>query len=179
MAQLKDYQHIAHLPNDLAFIKESLYDPVGVTYSRISIDTESKAYSGVTFYVAGLWVVFRVAGITPKKSGQFVTLWQRNNRGITQPYDANDAIDFLIICTRKGPCFGVFIFPKSVLLQQGILSHYHEGGKRAIRVYPPWDTLTSKQAQATQKWQVAHFLTMSDPTAIDLELFKSLHFQPR
>ena len=47
--------------------------------------------------------------------------------------------DLFIINTRKDDYFGQFIFPKSVMCEQGVLSIKDDGGKRAIRVYPPWD----------------------------------------
>lgn len=34
---------------------------------------------------------------------------------------------------------GLFIFPKEALIKHGIFSVKSKGGKRAIRVYPPWD----------------------------------------
>ncbi|MEC0126550.1 MepB family protein [Paenibacillus pabuli] len=49
---------------------------------------------------------------------------------------------------------GHFVFPKHVLLQRDIISDQGKGGKRAIRVYPPWDKPTSKQALNTQQWQL-------------------------
>lgn len=49
-------------------------------------------------------------------------------------------------------------FQKNVLLQRDIVSDQGKGGKRAIRVYPPWDKPTSNQAQKTQQWQLEYFL---------------------
>ena len=43
----------------------------------------------------------RVSKITPTKNGQFVTLWKRNQNGITEPFDINDEIDFIIITVKK------------------------------------------------------------------------------
>jgi hypothetical protein len=108
--------------------------------------------------VTSLSIRFRVAKITPTKVGQFVTLWQRIGDGSTQPYGVSDPVDLFVISTRKGNNFGQFVFPKHVLLHQNIVSNKGEGGKRAIRVYPPWDKPTSHQAQKTQKWQSEYFL---------------------
>ncbi|EKD72557.1 MAG: hypothetical protein ACD_45C00643G0006, partial [uncultured bacterium] len=60
--------------------------------------------------------------ITPTKVGQFVTLWKRINNGPIQPYDVSDPVDFFIVSARKDDCFGQFIFPKSVLRDQAVLS---------------------------------------------------------
>ncbi|MFQ6421766.1 MULTISPECIES: MepB family protein [unclassified Bacillus (in: firmicutes)] len=40
-------------------------------------------------------------------------------------------------------------------------------GKRAIRVYPPWDKTTSRQAQKTQAWQLEYFLEIPVNRPID------------
>ncbi len=44
---------------------------------------------------------------------------------------------------------------------KGIISLSKQGGKRAMRVYPPWDKPESKQAAKTQVWQVCIFLKFS------------------
>lgn len=67
------------------------------------------------------------------------------------------SIDLFIISTRDENHFGQFIFPKSVLVKQGILTSGRKEGKRAMRVYPPWDTTTSPQAKKIQKWQLEYF----------------------
>ena len=67
----------------------------------------------------------------------------------------------VIISVRKENNFGQFIFPKAVLLEKGIFSTSTKEGKRATRVYPPWDVTTSKQAQKTQTWQMNYFLEIS------------------
>ncbi|MEK3849975.1 MepB family protein [Paenibacillus sp. FSL R7-0340] len=54
--------------------------------------------------------------------------------GPIQPYDVSDPIDFLVISTRKDSSLRQFVFPKSILIK---LSNKDEGGKRAIRIYPP------------------------------------------
>ena len=82
-----------------------------------------------------------------------MTLWKRIKNGPIQPFDISDPIDFFIISTRKGNNFGQFVFPKAVLYEQGVISKNAEGGKRAIRVYPPWDKGLNNQALKTQKWQ--------------------------
>ncbi|OMF16610.1 hypothetical protein BK131_01025 [Paenibacillus amylolyticus] len=63
-----------------------------------------------------------------------------------------------VISMRLGGHFGQFVFPNHVLLQRDIVSVQGKGGKRAIRVYPPWDNPTSKQALKTQQWQLEYFI---------------------
>jgi hypothetical protein len=59
-----------------------------------------------------------------------------------------------------------------VFHQQGILSDNIKEGKRAIRVYPPWDKAENKQAIKTQAWQLLYFLEVT-PT-FDFEKLKTL-----
>lgn len=101
--------------------------------------------------------IHRTANITPKKIGQFVSIWKRNQEGITVPYEISDDFDFMIISTKKDNKAGQFIFPKAALLEQGIISTENKEGKRGIRVYPPWDTPENKQAIKTQAWQVVYW----------------------
>lgn len=101
--------------------------------------------------------IYRTAKITPTKNGQFVTLWKRKLQGPIQPYDISDKIDFVIVNVMKNKKKGMFVFPAEVLVEQGVFSVKNKGGKRAIRVYPPWDKPQSKQAEKTQKWQLNYF----------------------
>ena len=120
-----------------------------------------------TFELNGFSIRFRVAKITPTKIGQFVTLWKRLENGPIQPFDSSDPVDFFIISTRQDDRFGQFVFPKAVLCKQDVLSIKGEGGKRALRVYPPWDITISRQAQKTQKWQMEYFLEIPVNRQID------------
>ena len=91
-----------------------------------------------------------------------MTLWKRNEKnGAITPFDTLDAIDLIIISVRKDDYLGQFIFPKAILLEKGIFSTNIKEGKRAMRVYPPWDKTSSKQAQETQKWQINYFFEIS------------------
>lgn len=99
----------------------------------------------------------RLSKITPKKIGQFVTFWTRNKNGITEPFKEEDNFDFLIINVNYENRCGQFVFPKSTLIKQGIISTITKEGKRGFRVYPIWDITESKQAIRTQKWQLNFF----------------------
>ena len=111
-------------------------------------------------------IEYRVGHITPTKNGQFVTLWKRSDKGPIAPYDRADRVDLVVIVTKKKAKFGLFIFPKDVLIKQGIFSINDKGGKRALRVYPSWDKPESKQAEKTQKWQLDFFLDLSTNKSI-------------
>ena len=103
-----------------------------------------------------------------------MTIWKRNKDGTTEPFDISDDIDFIIITSKCGCNFGQFIFPKSVLADKGIITNNGKEGKRGIRVYPPWDTVISKQAMKTQSWQTKYFLTIKNDNSTDLEIAKRL-----
>lgn len=141
--------------------KRHVYDKCGFTVTNFTIDKESIEYGGCTFILSGKVITHRVAKSTPTKNGQFVTLWKRNVNGATEPFDYSDKFDLIVITTRSGDNLGQFIFPKSVLLDNGVISGKDKKGKRGIRVYPPWDTTTSRQAENSQQWQTKYFLTIN------------------
>jgi hypothetical protein len=159
---------------DLLLAHTRLYHPLGWACSTPQTEPESADYGAHALTVAGLRVRFRTAKITPTKVGQFVTLWQRVGTGPIQPFDAADPLDCAVVSVRRGAQLGQFVFPMAVLRQQGVVSVNGLGGKRALRVYPPWDTPTSRQAEKTQQWQRECFVDLSDG-AIDLARARQLY----
>jgi hypothetical protein len=160
---------------DLLCIQTLVFDACKFKYSVAIAELESSEYGACSFELNQLAIRFRVSKITPTKIGQFVTLWKRNGKGPIEPFDRTDVLDLVIISARHETNFGHFIFPKSVLFEKGILSLNGKGGKRAIRVYPPWDIAINKQAQTTQKWQLNYFLDLSDEKEIDFNRAKILY----
>jgi hypothetical protein len=154
------------LPDDLRLVKESVYDVCGLKLNTIQLHKESLEYSACSFELNKNNIEYRCSKITPTKTGQFVTIWKRNAEGITAPFDISDGIDFIIITARSGDHLGQFIFPTAVLAEKGIVSRNGKSGKRGIRVYPPWDSPASKQALATQQWQLHFFLQISHTESI-------------
>lgn len=148
--------------------KEPDDEKFGFVPMDLALHLEGIAYSNCTFLLNGKKMLHRVSKITPLKTGQFVTIWKRNKEGITVPYDIADELDFLIITSKSGDNFGQFIFPKSVLADKGIISNNGIGGKRGMRVYPPWDITKSKQAAKTKCWQVKYFLTITNDHPINI-----------
>ncbi len=130
--------------------------------TKLKEERESQEYKACTFNIYNRKIISRKAKITPKKIGQFVTLWQRNENGITQPFHEDTAFDFCVITVKKDTLLGQFIFPKSILIKKGILTTPQKEGKRGFRVYPLWDTPTSKQAQKTQQWQLTFFINITE-----------------
>ncbi len=164
------------IPRVLINIKNEIYDTFGYSCHEIKINDESQEYEACEFKLNKSNIKFRTAKITPTKTGQFVTLWKRDEEGVTQPFAASDSIDFVVIVTEADKNFGHFVFPKRVLIDKGILSSPDKPGKRGFRVYSPWDSTSSKQAKSTQQWQLRYFLNMNeDERIIDFARAKMLY----
>jgi hypothetical protein len=161
--------------SDLLATKDLVYNPCRFDCSRPLLEAQNAEYGAYVFNLNGLPIRFRVARITPTKVGQFVTLWERIGNGPIQPYDVLDPVDLFVISIREGNNFGQFIFPKAVLCEHDILSNKGKGGKRAIRVYPPWDKTTSRQAQKTQIWQLEYYLEIPQIAPIDCVRAQTLY----
>jgi hypothetical protein len=164
------------LPNELKTVKELIYDNHGFDLTNLKLSTESLEYGACSFELNNKKIQYRVAKITPLKSGHFVTIWQRNKNGITEPFHISDDLDFIIIAAKRENNSGQFIFPKFVLAEKGIITNNNKEGKRGIRVYPPWDTVASKQAENTQTWQAKYFFTIDDGNSSNKDLIRRLLF---
>lgn len=158
---------------ELSHIENNILKDIGLAITNIEKDKEADEYLGCNFQIQHLHIKFRKAKITPKKIGQFVTLWKRDTNSKTIPYDASDPFDFYIIATSKDHKCGFFLFPKIVLIKNKILTST-QGGKRGFRLYPNWDVPTNKLALATQKQQIPYFIDITQPTDIMLKKFKSI-----
>ncbi|MDZ4725433.1 MAG: MepB family protein [Leptospira sp.] len=149
-------------------LKKNLYDRLDLHITKYIEDSESMDYKAVSFHLNELSIISRNSKITPKKIGQFVTLWKRNSDGIIIPFGYNDKFDIVLINTKKGNSIGQFVFPKSILIKQGILSDQNQKGKLGFRIYLPSDKPTNKQALKTRNWMSEYFIE------IDLEGFTHL-----
>ena len=159
---------------DLKVANELVYDKCGFDLTNLKKNFEGAEYGACSFKLSGNTIQFRISKITPTKTGQFVALWKRNKDGITEPFDVLDDIDFIIITSKSGVNFGQFVFPKSVLVDNGIITRNGKEGKRGIRVYPPWDITTNKHAEKTQSWQIKYFLKIKNNNSADLNWAKKL-----
>ena len=137
----------------------------GFVVSEPIAEVESREYCAHTFEVNGQKAVFRSARTTPKKVGQFVTLWRRTgpDEGPIRPFDTSDGINLFVVSVRGSTGFGRFVFPQAALTAHDVVSQDFRGGKRAMRVYPPWSEPGNYTAQATQRWQLAYFTRESAP----------------
>jgi hypothetical protein len=159
----------------LSETNELLFDKCGFELSNIEIDKESSEYCAYRFIIDTKKILFRQAKITPTKTGQFVTLWKRNiEKNVIEPFEISDDIDLFVVNVKNETQFGQFVFPKSILIEKGIITDKKEG-KRAIRVYPIWDFTESKQAQKTQKWQLDYFLEIPIDGNLNINRIKSLY----
>ncbi|MDM5234135.1 MepB family protein [Lysinibacillus pakistanensis] len=162
----------------LTFVNELLYEPNHLTIKNIREESQNSDYGAGVFQLNSKSVRFRVAKITPNKVGQFVSFWEKDEANKNQAFSYDNATDLLVINTFNNTGdFGQFVFPKEVLLKQNILKTANTKGKMAIRVYPSWDTPTSKQAIATKKWQSPYFVKMEATTRLSIhELLKLYSF---
>lgn len=161
------------MDNNLSEIKSKIYDKCGLRLSGFEIEPESATYDACRFQLNDLNIIHRTAKTTPKKSGQFVTFWKRKGNGPIEPFCETDAIDFFEVVVRTDTQLGQFVFPKSVLMEKGIITTDKQEGKRAFRVYPPWDNTNNSQAERTQKWQSKYFYEITIST--DLRKVKELY----
>ena len=161
------------MQNQLNHIKSIIYDPCGFKISNLQQEQESQDYDACLFTINDKEVRCRTAKITPKKNGQFVTFWKREDNGPIEPFNESDAIDLFVVNVKTEHEFGQFVFPKNLLIQKGIISTVAKEGKRAFRVYPSWDSPQSKQSIKSQKWQLDYFYTINDST--DLAKVKQLY----
>ena len=158
--------------SELLSLENKLFSNCGLKITNISNHKESESYSAGSFFINNQKIIFRKSKITPKKLGQFVTFWKRSEIGPIEPYHENDAFDFFIVNCNSENNAGVFIFPKSILVQQRILSTKYKEGKRAFRVYPIWEKPINKQAIKTQSWQMNYFFLISE--SVNLDFIKNI-----
>jgi len=146
---------------------------LGLDITNFQQNIESQEYTACSCTIDDKVIEFRTAKITPTKIGQFVTFWKRSSSGAIAPFDITDQIDFFMIDVTCKDRRGLFIFPKSILVEKGVMSVQGVGGKRAIRVYPSWDRPDSKQAMTTQAWQLRYFFEIASDGSCDILLIKN------
>lgn len=160
--------------SNLKKIDREIYAQCSLQISDLKKEPEGKEYDACQFKLNGMNIICRSSKITPKKIGQFVTFWKRNNNGITEPFNENDEIDYYVINVNSENNLGQFVFPKSELINKGIIATKLKDGKRGFRVYPIWDKAENKQAKKTQKWQLNYFYEINNSTDLNKvsELYK-------
>ncbi|KAF3362887.1 hypothetical protein PHSC3_000421 [Chlamydiales bacterium STE3] len=157
---------------DFYAAQELAYEPSGLICKNFMKELESEEYGAAEFEMNDQKNKFRIGKMTPKKTGQFVTLWKRGSDGVIQPYDVADPYCFYVVSVRHPTRFGQFVFPKDVLGEKGLLSKNGKGGKRAMRIYPPWNIAENSQAKKTQEWQLAFYFEIN--LSLDTKLVRKL-----
>lgn len=148
---------------ELGQLQNLVFSKFNLIISHLQPDSECEDYFGHSFQLNHFNIKFRKAKITPKKIGQFVTLWRRNPQSKqTEPFTSEDPFDFYIVFCNSDENSGFFFFPKNILSQKQILTTAFKKGKRGFRVYPSWDSPENKQATKTQNWQKDFFIDFSD-----------------
>ncbi|MCY8544465.1 MepB family protein [Bacillus vallismortis] len=158
----------------LTYVNKLFYEPNHFTINAIREEAQNSDYGAGIFQLHSKSIRFRVANITPNKIGQFVAFWEKDGNDKNQAFPYEKATDLLVINTfTNHNKFGQFVFPKEVLVKQNILKTATTKGKMGIRVYPRWETPTSKQAIETQKWQLAYFVEVNNTNRFSVrELLK-------
>ncbi|MCX8534021.1 MepB family protein [Chryseobacterium luquanense] len=158
---------------ELEQLQNSVFSKFNLIISHLQPDSECEEYFGNSFQLNQFSIKFRKAKITPKKIGQFVTLWKRNPESKqTEPFTSEDPFDFYIVLCEQGKKSGFFFFSKQILIQKNIITTLSQDGKRGFRVYPIWDSPENKQAIKTQNWQKDFFIDFDNKQF--LKLFESI-----
>ncbi|AYW45051.1 MepB family protein [Tetragenococcus koreensis] len=136
------------------------------------LEKQNSEYEGLTFQFSNQHFRSRLAKKTPKKKGYFVALWKKDENNVNQAYSYSNSPEKVIILIIDEEKLGQFIFPKSILLEKGILKTKIQKGKMAFRVYPTWESSLNNSAAKTQKWQQPYFVDLSN--SIDLKKVRLL-----
>lgn len=136
---------------------EKLLNYIGNNVSVICEEQQNKDYGGCVARVDTKMHRVRIAKRTPKKTGQFVAIWEKDSLYCNSAFSSEEAPDFLTIFCIQDEMQGVFVFPREVMEEKGIYRTASKKGKMAFRLYPPWDHPTGLQAVQTQKWQAKFF----------------------
>jgi hypothetical protein len=144
---------------DLLITKELVFDQCEFTCTKpiAQLDTDIDDFGAFSFNINKIPVIFRIAKVNPEKEGMVVNLSKKAVDEPIKPFDISDDFKFVIISSRNEDNLGLFIFPKSVLLNKGIIAGDQNEGKRTLKVYAPWEKTTSKQGAKNQQWQSEYF----------------------
>lgn len=160
----------------LSDLDQRVYQVKQLQLESLEEEKYNEKYKAGTFKLKTKSVRFRLAKITPKKIGQFVAFWEKDQTGKNQAFHFNGSPDFLVIhCFGGNNQEGQFVFPREVLLKKKILRNDSHQGKMGMRVYPSWDFPQSPQALKTQLWQSEYFIDLSKLSKLDQKKFFKLY----
>lgn len=162
----------SNLPTELLNAIQDVYQPAGMKVTKAYREKEGKDYGACRLQLDCRQVIFRIAKTTPKKIGQFVTVWQRPSEVLEYvPFNVNDDVEFIVVSVSHKDFIGQFVFNKKILISKGIIGSAGKRGKGAFRVYAPWIKPDNATAIRTQQWQVQYFLSQ---TPVELDRVASL-----
>lgn len=141
---------------------------------QLTLEAQNIEYEGMSFYLNNVQFRSRLAKLTSKKTGYFVVFWEKDAENKNQPYYFENSPEKLIVSIIDNNFRGQFVFPKTVLLKQGVLKGVNSKGKMGIRVYPSWTGNLNNSAKKTQQWQSAYFIDLSSD--INLKKLNELYF---
>ena len=159
---------------EIETLNNLIFKPLKLNINKTIPDLECEDYFGFNFKINKTRIKFRKSKLTPKKIGQFVTFWKRDSEGKTVPFDTKDDFDFYIISIEENENSGFFIFPKSVLERENLISSKIKTGKRGFRIYANWHLPNNKQAEKTKLWQTKYFINYSDSDDSVLNRFRKI-----
>lgn len=139
-----------------------VFEKLHLRISSYQKEREGKEYEACQFVVNQHRIICRKAKLTPKKKGVFVTFWKRIGTGPIAPFHEMDSFNFYAIHVSLKTTEGVFIIPKSELLNHHLISSTQKEGKRGFRMYLPWETDLNKQATKSQAWQRQYYFDLKD-----------------
>lgn len=158
----------------LELVTNMIHQITNEKIEALHLEKQNSEYEGVTFKIGQFSYRSRLAKKTPNKKGYFVVFWEKDQYHHNTPFKFDGSPDKLIISIKDGLHSGQFIFPKSILVEKGVLSYERQVGKMAIRIYPDWVNELNSTAQRTQLWQLNYFVNSDKSMSIDR--IRSLYF---
>ncbi|WHY31751.1 MepB family protein [Bacillus wiedmannii] len=152
-----------------------IYKPNELIITNLKEEQQNAEYAGCLFNLNNKTIRFRVSKITPNKTGQFVSFWEKDDNMQNQAFSYDAAPDLLVITCIDDNKLGQFIFPKEILLKEKILKTQSQKGKMAMRIYPIWDIPVNNQAKKSQMWQLQYFVDLSDHNNLSLDKLLNLY----
>lgn len=135
----------------------------GAAASEVIAEEQNTDYESGRARLGGNWARIRTAQVTPTKPGAFVAVWRRGADGVTEPFDAADECERLLVFVADRERFGVFEFDREMLASLRISSADGRAGKRGFRLYPSWCPDLNAQATKTQRAQAPAFTDLTEP----------------
>ena len=152
-----------------------VYKPNNLMITNLKEEKQNAEYAGCLFHLNNKTIRFRKSKVTPNKTGQFVSFWEKDENMRNRAFSYEAAPDLLVITCIADNKLGQFIFPKEILLKEKILRTPSQTGKMAMRIYPVWDTTVSNQAKRSQTWQLHYFVDLSDINNLPIDKLLNLY----